>query len=326
MTSNKTAPVVLFTYDRPQHVLKTLEALRNNVLADNTKLYIFSDGPKQGASADQIARIEETRRIIKSGKWCAEVFITESQNNKGLAKSIIEGVNEVVKQHGKVIVLEDDLVTSRFFLQYMNKALEFYDDYPAVFSVAAYGPSGSGFNLPSNYQYDAYISLRPYSKGWGTWKEKWERVDWSMDFTLAFFANNPQVEAFKRGGEDLLQLLKMQCSGDIDSWAIRFAFAHFRQHAVAVLPVQQYLNDIGFDALGTHTKNTAGPPIANFSRCTSTPAFPDILYEDSRIINSMYSFFLWKKRPLWKKAINRLSRIFGGHNIFKLKGRVYSKV
>ena len=120
------APIVLFVYNRPQHTLRTLKALSQNVLAKDSDLYVFADGAKENADEETLKRIKEVREIVKSKEWCQKTILTEGKINKGLGNSIIDGVSKVVKEYGKVIVLEDDLVTSPYFLKYMNDALDIY--------------------------------------------------------------------------------------------------------------------------------------------------------------------------------------------------------
>src|SRR5476651_1758025 len=117
------APIVLFVYNRPWHVEQTLNALAANELAAESELYIYADGPKDNADAITLENIQKTREIIRKKKWCNEVYIIERSKNLGLQASIIEGVTTVVNNYGKVIVLEDDIITSPYFLQYMNDAL-----------------------------------------------------------------------------------------------------------------------------------------------------------------------------------------------------------
>ncbi len=127
------APIVVFCYNRPWHAEKTLTALSENVLADQSTLFIFCDGPKNDATEEQKQRVLETRQVARKKNWCKEVRVIESDVNKGLRNSIISGVSQVIHEFGRVIVLEDDLETSPFFLKYMNGELEKYQDYRAFF-------------------------------------------------------------------------------------------------------------------------------------------------------------------------------------------------
>ena len=132
---NKLSPVVLFVYNRPEHTKKTIEALQQNHLASESNLYIFSDGCKN--ENDKI-RVEKVREFIQSVKGFKSVSITQREKNLGLANSVITGVSDVINKFGKVIVLEDDLVISPYFLQYMNKALDFYEKEEQVISIHGY--------------------------------------------------------------------------------------------------------------------------------------------------------------------------------------------
>ena len=319
------APIIVFTYNRPWHTEQTLSALMQNDLASESILYVYCDGAKENATEEQKEKIKQVREVVKKNQWCKEVHITEAEQNKGLADSIIDGVTKVINKHGKVIVLEDDLVTSPYFLKYMNEALDFYANRQSVFSIGAYSHPPARFHIPKNYEYDVFVSLRNSSWGWATWAERWKQVDWSLSYLNSFLKNAAQVHAFNRAGEDMTEMLLLQRDKKIDSWAIRFSFAHFRNHAIAILPCVSYVDNIGLDGTGIH----CGADTRNFrndiSLAKKNPVFIDVLYEDSRIVNGMYSYYYPKKRPLWQKVINRLSRMLGRKNIFVIKKKIYEK-
>ncbi len=294
-----------------------------NNQADNSRLYIFCDGAKAQTSTEEIKAVVETRKVVREKKWCKEVFIFESEENKGVAGSIIEGVTDVLDIYDKVIVLEDDLLTSRHFLTYMNKALDYYQDRCGVFSISADRPPYNLFHIPDSYEYDVFASLRFYSTGWGTWKDRWNKVDWSMKNLDDFLAKPEQVKAFNRGGEDLTRLLLLQQDNKIDSWAIRFIFAHFNNHAVSILPCRSYIDNIGFDGTGIHSGNDERNFRKDLSLAIPDPHFPSILYEDRQIINAFYSSHFPGKRPIWKRVINRVSRFTLGKPVFTVKMKIY---
>lgn len=318
------APIILFTYNRPWHTEQTLQALSRNEGASESVLYIFCDGPKPNASAEQCAKIASVRQVAHKATGFKAVHVVEAVSNKGLANSIIGGVSDVIKTHGRVIVLEDDLVTSPYFLRYMNAALDFYESYPAVFSVSANRPPKSKMEIPSDYEYDVFVCLRSYSTGWGTWRDRWEKVDWTMaDFKEC--AHHPQqIKALNRMGEDMFDLVKMQEDGKIDSWAMRFGFAHFKHHAVAILPCHSYVDNIGFDGTGTHCGTIKDVFRNDLSEAVPNPRFLDIIYEDDRIINAFYSWFYPKKRPLYQRVCNTLARLLGRKPPFTIKKKVYN--
>ena len=148
--SNYLAPIVLFVYDRPWHTNQMLDSLAANKLADQSVLYIYSDGPKENSTIEQLKRINDVRELIRERKWCKEVNIVESKKNKGLANSIVDGVTEIVNRYGKIIVLEDDLVLSKGFLKYMNDSLSFYQNNNEVMHISGYmEPVNS--NLPETF-------------------------------------------------------------------------------------------------------------------------------------------------------------------------------
>lgn len=316
------APVVLFVYNRPDHTLQTLKALKNNILSTDTKLYIHADGARKNANEETKDKITRVREIIYREKWCGEVEIIEAGENKGLAQSIKAGVTSVLEKYGKVIVMEDDLITSPAFLTYMNKALDYYKTRQSVFSISAYNLPSKMMQIPDDYLYDVYVSMRNGSWGWGTWNDRWVQVDWTVKAFQAMTNNKEMQNAFNRGGDDMFEMLQDQQSGKLNIWSIQFTLAHFMNHAVSIVPTVSYVDNLGLDGSGENC--TISNSLRNNTlNVNSDILFLDILYEDRRIINSFYSANCRVKRPLWQKIINRLSRLLGGKNVFVIKKKIY---
>lgn len=318
------APIIVFSYNRPDHLDLTLDALSRNELADQSTLYIYCDGPKDGASEEMHQKIADVRLVARKRQWCKEVHIVEAEKNKGLANSIIGGVTDVINKHGKVFVLEDDLVSSPHMLKFVNKALDFYEDYAGVYSISVNRPPLSKMQIPEDYPYDVFACLRSYSTGWGTWKDRWNKVDWSMDAFDRCKKNPDMLRALCRLGDDFPPMMQMQEDGKIDSWAVRFGFAHFKHHAVAILPCRSYVTNIGFDGTGTHSGTVANVYENDLSQSVTNPRMLDMVYEDDRIINAFYNAFTYQRRPLWQKAINYIARKLGKKAPFVIKKKVYA--
>ena len=245
------APILIFTYKRLEPLKLTIEALQNNALSAESNLYIFSDGPKAEKDRDQIQKV---RSYLSTIAYFKSVTIKESSVNKGLANSIIDGVTEVLKFADKVIVLEDDLLTTPNFLSYMNCALQMYQNTEAVFSI-----SGYSFNLGDEITEpcDSYFLKRGWSWGWATWRDRWQEVDWQVSDYKDFSKDRAKRKAFAEGGSDLNGMLKKQMNGRLDSWAIRWFYHQFKIKGLTLYPVKSKVYNNGFDALATHT-NGAG--------------------------------------------------------------------
>lgn len=244
------APICLFTYNRLNETIKTVEALQKNYLANKSDLFIFSDGPK---SYEKSQEVEEVRKYIRTIKGFNTITISESLVNKGLANSIISGVTQIIEKYGKVIVLEDDLVTSSNFLDFLNQGLNFYTNYQKIFSI-----SGYCYDLPSlkNYSKDYLLGYRASSLGWGTWLDRWTPIDWQVKEYNKFKWNFIRQFHFMRGGSDMPKMLKKQMKGQIDSWAIRWCFHQFQNDMLTVFSSKSKINHIGLGAQATHTKKT----------------------------------------------------------------------
>ena len=323
------APIIVFNYNRPSHSEQTWDALSRNIYASESDLYLYCDGPRVSATREQKSVIQKVHDLAqeyalkaKKERKFKNVYVVASSSNRGLAGSIIKGVTDVINQYGKVIVVEDDLVTSPFFLKYMNFALEFYEAHPAVFCVSANRPPRNKMYIPDDYEYDVFVSLMAYSTGWATWKNRWAGVDWTMSYYEDLCKHPQQIAAFNRGGEVMMQYLSLQYANKIDSWAIRFNYAMFSQHCVAILPCLSYVDNIGFDGTGVHSGTNAFDFHNDLTQSVANPRFLEVIYEDSRIINQFASYYALKRLPLWKRIVNRMSRMVSGESVF-LKKKVY---
>ena len=240
------APIVLFIFNRPWHTTQTIEALQKNKLFGESHLFVFSDGPK---IASDEPKVQEVRDYIKTIDGFKSLSIIERNRNVGLAESIIVGVTEIVNQYGKIIVLEDDLISSRNFLKFMNQALTTYEDKKEVFSITGYNFLT---NVPNGYRDRVFLSYRPSSWGWGTWADRWNKSDWEVKDFDTFMKNKSDQVRFNRGGDDLTSMLAKQMKGEIDSWGIRWCYTHFKHGAYCLVPVTSKIKNIGFDNSGTH--------------------------------------------------------------------------
>ncbi len=241
------APVALFVYCRPDHSLKTLEALAKNQLADQTELYIFCDGAKEPSDA----RVAEVREVVRAFHWPGQKTVIEREQNMGLAQSIFSGVTQVLEEHANIIVVEDDIVTAPGFLQFHNNALAEYSSEPRVFAVSGYSHPIDHTELKD----DTFLICWPSSWGWSTWSDAWK--DFKLD-------ERPLLERAYEGSTDRVHsmperfrgMLKKQLEGAIDSWAIQW-YAHiYMKDGLFLFPKRSLVENIGFDGSGRHSTNT----------------------------------------------------------------------
>lgn len=243
------APVIVFVYNRVDKAKKTLESLDNNFLAKESDLYIFSDGPKNENDIDKVQNVRKYIKQFSCSSYFKKIEIIESQENKGLAKSIIGGVSEIISKYNKVIVIEDDLICSDNLLNFMNDSLDFYQENKDIWSISGYTYP---LNSLKNYASSVYLTYRGSSWGWATWKDRWDTVNWNMDYFPKLLLNPIKMSNLKKAGSDLYQMLYYQYKGNIDSWAVRWVYNQTQQRKYTVYPTETFIYNIGLDGSGTH--------------------------------------------------------------------------
>jgi hypothetical protein len=238
------SPIALFVYARLDHMRRTIEALKRNRLAAESDLIVFSDGPKRQEVA---ALVQEVRRYIRNIDGFKSVRIIERERNLGLAASIIDGVTCICDMHGRVIVIEDDLITSPHFLTYMNDALDKYADTQQVAAV-------SGFHPPFKAQLpETFFQCDAECWGWATWKRAWEKFNPNGAELLAELKRRGLLKTFNQDNTyPYVRMLKDQIEGRNDSWAIRWRATVILNGMLSLYPDRSLVCNIGLDGSGTH--------------------------------------------------------------------------
>jgi len=244
------APVVLFTYNRLQQLKEVIKSLQLNDLAFKTDLLIYSDGPKNNHI--DISKVDAVRKFINDVSGFKSIQIIEKEVNTGLYNMITRGVTEVIEKYQKVIILEDDIVTSPKFLTYMNEALLRFEPENDIMSISGYMYP---ISLDQKYQHDLILSHRTSSWGWATWKDRWDSVDFDEVSIKKYYKN--YIKTFSRAGPDLPSMIKARFNGKNKSWAIFFALSHHIQNKYAIMPSKSFCQNIGHDSSGEHCQESS---------------------------------------------------------------------
>ncbi len=242
------APIVLFVYNRPNHAKQTINALQQNNLAALSDLIIYSDAAQNELSS---AKVLETRAYIKTISGFNSIKIIEREQNVGLAANVIEGVTDVVNNYGTAIILEDDLVVSPFFLQYMNDALIIYKNDEKVISI-------HGYVYPVKEKLPQTFFLRGADCwGWATWKRGWDLFETDGKKLLAQIKSENLEGQFNFNHSfNYVKMLKDQIAGKNSSWAVRWYASAFLKDKLTLYPGKSLVQNIGADGDGTHVKET----------------------------------------------------------------------
>jgi hypothetical protein len=239
-------PVALFTYNRPDHTNRALEALSRCRRTADCDFFFFSDGPKNQAA--QVA-VEETRIVLRTWAQTLKAEVIERTQNLGLARSIHAGVTDLTRRYGRIVVVEDDLVVSPDFLHFMLESLDRYADEDAVFQVG-----GFALSPPDRGEFDAFILPVTTTWGWGTWQRAWAHFSWQPEELEATRQDADWRKLFDINGAGAFSsMLDDRLTGKNDSWGILWWYAVSRRRGLVVYPAVNLVWNGGFDGSGIHS-------------------------------------------------------------------------
>jgi hypothetical protein len=268
------APVVVFAYNRPLHVQATLEALAANELAAKTDLIVYADGPR---NPEAEPAVQAVRAYLQTLEGFRSVTIRTRGKNWGLADSIVDGVSTVVNDCGRVIVLEDDLLTSPFFLRYMNDALDRYADEARVMHIAGHMLDLAPGGLP-----EAFFLRQSSCWGWGTWARAWQHFRCDPQKLLQTFSSADIHRFNLDGAYDYWTQVEANAQGSLKTWAVFWYASVFQRRGLCLHPRSSLVRNIGFDGTGTNCGGDGEDGTANFLRETAAVReFPSTLEEHS---------------------------------------------
>lgn len=288
------ASIALFVYNRPMHIKKTLEALVNNLGSKESELFIFSDGPKN--EKDE-RLVEEVRKILNEVTGFKKIYLIKRKENLGLSKSIISGISEVLENNDRIIVLEDDLVTSKYFLKYINEALDFYYATEQVISI-------HGYIYPVNAKLPETFFLKGADCwGWATWKRGWNLFESDGKKLLKELIENKLLSDFDWNGSlNNVKMLKNFINGKNDSWAIRWHASAFINNRLTLYPGRSLVQNIGVDGLGTNVKKTK---IYNTILASQPIEIREIPLEENILVKSIISEYFRGHQSLLRRITQK---------------------
>lgn len=300
----KLAPIILFVYDRPDHTKKTIEALKANELSNDSDLIIFSDGPKDKLA---FAGVSQVREYLKGVHGFKSIEVVERSENWGLAKSIISGVTEVVAKYGKVIVLEDDIVTSPLFLTFMNGALNHFRFEKKVWHV-------SGWNYQMNPEGlgDVFFWRLMNCWGWATWDDRWRYFEKNTEDILNDFTDDDIFKFDIDGSGSFWRQVQLNSQGKINTWAVYWYASIFKNGGLCLNPTRTFVQNVGLDGSGVHCGKEE---VLHIELSTTQIKRFDLEVEESELAVRRFKELskAGKNKGFYYRLINKVRRCFNGY-------------
>jgi hypothetical protein len=298
LNRNQLSPIVLFVYNRPWHTRQTIEALQKNQLANDSEIFIYSDAPKDDATT-----VQEVRNYIRTIDGFKKVTIIERATHQGLANNIIDGVTKIVNEYGRVIVLEDDLVTSPYFLRFMNDALDFYQSEEKVMHISGHTSPISTENLP-----ETVFTRVTGCWGWATWADKWQYFERNITKLENQFTRKMKYQFNEVTSHFYWRQIEENKSGKINTWFIFWYASVFLKGGLCLRPRDSMVQNIGFDGSGVHCgvrKNSPSKALAD----KPVEFFETNLQESMEFFQRKKRFYKSQRPPLLKRIINKLLKM-----------------
>lgn len=243
------APVMLLVYNRPLHAKAVIGRLRENKLAAQTDLHIFSDA---AARPEDEAAVAAVRAVLADITGFKSVSVYKAERNKNIFASTVEAANLLCRRYGRFIGLEDDIETHPLFLSYMNAALNFYKEDKRIGAVSGYAPDLAFKRALKGYERDMVFSYAFHAYGWGCWRDRWEQIDWQMPGWESYKKNRKLRAKARQLSWGHLRAAPAAAQRGSELWDIRLSYFFFQKHWLCAWPLRSYTRNIGFDGSGAH--------------------------------------------------------------------------
>ena len=286
------APVCVFVYNRPAHTEKMLKSLKANQLFEKSEVIVFADGIKEGANEEDLKKVNEVRNLLTHFAKNKNVTLHFSEINRGLSVSILTGIDQVLNNYGKIIVLEDDLELSPGFLQFMNEALLEYESSEKVMHVG-------GYMVPNSLSLQSPLFMRaPTIWGWGTWKNKWRSAELNPTKIIERIKDkkneNFEYEFNVRDGYPYFKLLNDIEAGKVNAWSVLWYANIFLREGLCLMPSKSLVRNTGFDGSGENCDFT---DLFLNADLLNEAELKNSLIEESEICISLFQAF-WKLQSI----------------------------
>ena len=283
------APIVLFTYNRIDVLKESIESLKKNPLAKKSNLIIYSDNYKSNKDKKKVLRVRE---FLKEIKGFNKKKIFYRKRNYGLAKNIMRGVTEVFKKSTKVIVLEDDIKVSKYFLHYMNRSLDIYEKKKKIWHI-----SGWNYNVKVACTKDAYFTRAMNCWGWATWKDRWQFFQKKPKKIINKWTKREIYRFNLNGSYNFYTQIERNFSKKLNSWAVFWYATIFQNNGLCLNPTKTLVKNIGIGKFSTNTKSLNDIFMSSFTDVNFLPVkFPIKMNENIKFFTTIRKKFLKKNK------------------------------
>lgn len=303
------APVIVFAYNRPNHLRQTLAALAKNTLANESELFIYCDGAKESATDEQKASVADTRKVAHDTSGFKGVTVVERPQNIGLMNNIVGAVTEIVNKYGRVIVLEDDMITSPGTLQYFNDALEAYKDEEKVMHIVSY-MFPHRWPLPETFFYTV-----PYpGGGWATWSRAWKYYPSNIEELYDYWKDKWRYfNYWNHDEDDLVKQLVDNYNGTLRTWFIRWYAVMLKMGGLTLYPGKSLVTNTGFDGSGDNCHKLEHNPYWHEKLAPSIKVTKLKCIKENRLAaHEIYAFHSgrWYNKRRRVKLFNQIKKLF----------------
>lgn len=275
------APIVMISYNRPELVQLSVRNVALAHGAANHDIFMFIDGPR---CEEDVRKQDQINEIVCSFQGSLpKMKIIRREKNYGCRGNIVDAITQVISQYGRAIIIEDDILVSRTFLDYMDEALEFYKDSKQIWSINAY--QHPNLRIPRDYPYDVYLNPVNMCWGWGTWADRWAQVDFDLQDWHVMRDDPEMVAKLNRSGRHLHALIDRQYLGELKTWDVQCAYYVIKNGLMSIEPRYPLSKNIGFSHIvgGEHNK-TEMPYLSRQAYYNFRPKLIADLGSDPRLI------------------------------------------
>ncbi|QEM03450.1 nucleotide-diphospho-sugar transferase [Mucilaginibacter rubeus] len=241
-------PILLLIFTRLDTTIKVFERIKEK---KPKYLFIASDGPRADKPEDVVKINVVQEYILSRIDWDCEIKTLFREQNLGCGLAVSGAITWFFEQVEEGIILEDDCLPHPDFFSFCEETLTRYKADKRIWEISGTNLQGGVKRGDGSYYFSNYGGIW----GWATWARAWKHYDFDLKNNDTFIKDKHIQRVFQDKKQQRFWMNTLKNAKDIDTWDYQWLMTIWTNNGLSIIPNVNLIENIGFSAAGTHTKD-----------------------------------------------------------------------